>query len=136
MWGTEGETDNVIYFSCRSSVYPFCWSREESKSQVCDTPEQHIFSFIIYFLSNSIWCLKGLFVLFGTDIIVVLDVTPCSLVDSYQCSRDPVYQTTQCYTEDGGTCFSETSVNFQWTTWYFIPEDSTLHSPLSEPQIQ
>jgi hypothetical protein len=24
-------------------------------------------------------------------------------------------------------CSSETSVDFQWTTWHYIPEDGTLH---------
>jgi hypothetical protein len=26
------------------------------------------------------------------------------------------------------TCSSETLVEFQWTTWRYIPEDRTLHS--------
>jgi hypothetical protein len=30
--------------------------------------------------------------------------------------------------EDGGNLFSETSIHFQWTTWCYIPEDSTLHN--------
>jgi hypothetical protein len=25
------------------------------------------------------------------------------------------------------TCSSETSLDFQWTTWYYIPEDRTLN---------
>jgi hypothetical protein len=25
-------------------------------------------------------------------------------------------------------CFSQTLVDFQWTTWHYIPEDSTLHN--------
>jgi hypothetical protein len=28
------------------------------------------------------------------------------------------------------TCSSETSINFQWTTWRYIPEPQTLHFSL------
>jgi hypothetical protein len=30
--------------------------------------------------------------------------------------------------EDGGTCFSEVFVEFQWSAYRYIPEDRTLHS--------
>jgi hypothetical protein len=30
------------------------------------------------------------------------------------------------------TCFSEMSVDFQWTTWHYIPEDRTLHNHCCE----
>jgi hypothetical protein len=26
----------------------------------------------------------------------------------------------------GATCYSETFIEFQWTAWYYIPEDITL----------
>jgi hypothetical protein len=34
--------------------------------------------------------------------------------------------------ENGGTFFSEMSVDFQWTTWYYIPEDGILHKHCCE----
>jgi hypothetical protein len=30
------------------------------------------------------------------------------------------------------TCFSDMSVDFQWTTWRYIPDDRTLHNHCSE----
>jgi hypothetical protein len=34
------------------------------------------------------------------------------------------------------TCSSETSVDFQWTTWHYIPEDKTLRQDLKQQIIK
>jgi hypothetical protein len=60
-------------------------------------------------------------------ITVFLDVTPCSVVQLYQCSsvlEEPA--TSIIYFDSRGSRFPETLVDVYQTIWCLIPEDSNL----------
>jgi hypothetical protein len=66
---------------------------------------------------------------------VLWNITPCSPLKINRCFAGKC-QTVSCWfpvclTVKMETCFSETSIDFQWTTRRYIPEDRTLRSCLN-----